>query len=433
MLLSHADALLYEADSGFSVLRDAYIGIIGDTIRCIGADRPKEEYGAEKDLSGKLVMPGLYNAHTHTPMTLLRGVGSGLPLDRWLNEAVFPVEGRLTAEDIRAGTRLALMELLASGVVSFSDMYYQTEITAEEVLSCGVKANLNSPILGFDPDEPYESSGRIKQSLAFFREFHGAGNGRLAADFAIHAEYTNNAAHVRRYAEDCLTAGARMHLHLSETRKEHEACKEKYGKTPAEWFAALGAFDCPASAAHCVWAEDGDIAIFKEKGVSCVHNPSSNMKLGSGFMPVRKLLAAGVNVALGTDGAASNNNLNLFEEMHLASLIHKGRALDSTALPPADVLLMATRNGALSQGREYCGLLKEGYRADLIAIDMQRPHLVPALDIPALLVYSAQASDVVLTMADGKILYENGRYMTLDAERTIYDAKKAAERLYGGR
>ncbi len=431
MLLSHADVLRYDAQTGFAVLRDAYIGIAGDTIRYIGTIRPREAYGAEKNLSGKLVLPGLYNAHTHTPMTLLRGVGSNLPLDRWLNEAIFPLEARLTAEDIHTGTRLALMELLASGVVSFSDMYYQTEITAEEVLSCGIKANLNSPILGFDPDEPYECNGRIKQSLAFFRNYNGAGNGRLVADFAIHAEYTNNAAHVRRYAVDCAALGARMHLHLSETKREHEACKQKYGKTPAEWFASLGVFESPASAAHCVWVEDGDIAIFREKGVSCVHNPSSNMKLGSGFMPVLKLLDQNINVALGTDGAASNNNLNLFEEMHLAALLHKGHALDATVLSPEDVLLIATRNGALAQGRKDCGLLQEGYKADLIAIDLQRPHLIPALDIPALLVYSAQASDVCMTMADGRILYENGQYLTLDAERTMYDVKQASKRIYG--
>ncbi len=433
MLLSHADILRHDPNNGFSVLKDGYVGILGDTIRYIGTERPPEDYGEEKALSGKLLMPGLYNAHTHTPMTLLRGVGSGLPLDRWLNEAIFPMEAKLTAEDIRAGTRLALMELLASGVVSFSDMYYQTERTAEEVLACGIKANLNSPILCFDPDEPYERNVRVRQSLAFFRDYNGAGNGRLVADFSIHAEYTNNAAYVRRYAEDCAAYGARMHLHLSETKREHAACKEKYGKTPAAWFADLGVFDCPTAAAHCVWVEDGDIALFREKQVSCVHNPASNMKLGSGLMPVNKLLASGVNVALGTDGAASNNNLNMFEEMHLAALLHKGHALDATVLSLEDVLLMATRNGALAQGRAGCGLLQEGYKADLIAIDLDRPHLVPALDIPALLVYSAQASDVCLTMTDGRILYENGQYLTLDAERTMYDAKNAAERLYGRR
>ncbi len=432
MLLSHADALLYNEGSGFTVLRDAYIGILSDTIRYIGADSPKEDYGTEKNLSGKLVLPGLYNAHTHTPMTLLRGVGSNLPLDRWLNEAIFPIENRLTAEDIRIGFRLALLELLASGVVSFSDMYLQTEVIGEEVLACGIKANLNCAILLFDEKEEYEKNALVRESLAFFKRYNGTGNGRLIADFGIHAEYTNHASHVRRYTEDCLKMGARMHLHLSETKREHEACKEKYGKTPAEWFASLGVFEIPTSAAHCVWAEDGDIAIFKEKGVNCVHNPSSNMKLGSGFMPVQKLLDAGVNVALGTDGAASNNNLNLFEEMHLAALIHKGHTLDATALSPSDVLLMATRNGALAQGRKNCGLLKEGYKADLIAIDMQRPHLIPAFDIPALLVYSAQASDVVLTMADGRILYENGQYLTLDADRTLHDAKKVTEQLYGG-
>jgi len=221
-----------------------------------------------------------------------------------------------------------------------------------------------------------------------------------------------------------------MHLHLSETAKEHEACKGRYGKTPAQWFLDLGVLDSPVIAAHCVAVEPADIDILTRQGVSCVHNPSSNMKLGSGFMPLQTMLERGINVAIGTDGAASNNNLNLFEEIHLASLIHKGYTGDPTIIRPDDLLLMATRNGARAQGRTDCGELAVGKKADLIAIDLQKPHLMPSHDLTALLVYSAQASDVVMTMVDGKILYEHGTYMNIDLDSVLNDLDESMARLF---
>ena len=428
MLLSHADILLHDGD--WSVLRGGYIGIEGDTIRYIGAKRPMQDFGPEKDLSNCLVMAGLYNTHTHTPMTLLRGVGSGLPLHRWLHEAIFPVEARLTEQDIRVGTQLALMEMLASGVVSFTDMYDFAHITAQEVVNAGVKANLNRPLLGFNQSEPYEKNEHAIASLRFYEECNGMGGGRVIADFAIHAEYTSFEAIVRPYAEDCLRVNARMHLHLSETRKEHEECKARHGKTPTQWFCDLGVFENPTTAAHCVMVEPGDIALLKEKDVTCVHNPTSNMKLGSGFMPARALLDAGVNVALGTDGAASNNNLNMFEEIHLAALLHCGYEQNPLAISVSDILLMATKNGAKAQGRMDCGELAVRKKADIIAVNLNAPHMMPAHDLPALLVYSAQAADVCMTMVDGKILYENGEFLTIDRERIQHDLKTAVSHLF---
>ena len=222
-----------------------------------------------------------------------------------------------------------------------------------------------------------------------------------------------------------------MHLHLSETEKEQRECLEKYGKTPAQWFRDLGTFDSPAYAAHCVAVTEGDLEILLEKGVSVVHNPTSNMKLGSGFAPVQRMLDLGVNVALGTDGAASNNNLNLMEELHLAAVIHNGYHRDPTLLKPARLLAMATRNGARLQGREDTGSLETGKKADIIALDLDRPHLYPNLDTMALAVYAAQGSDVVMTMVDGRILYENGEFLTLDKDRILHGARAAVKRLYG--
>ena len=205
---------------------------------------------------------------------------------------------------------------------------------------------------------------------------------------------------------------------------------EKYKKTPTEWFASLGAFDASAFAAHCVTVTDSDIDILKNYGVSVVHNPTSNMKLGSGFAPIRQLLDNGINVALGTDGAASNNNLNMFEEMHLTAVVHNGLSRCATELSAGDIIKTATVNGAKVQRREKSGSLSVGNRADIIALSLASPHMQPCLDAVALTVYSAQSSDVCMTMCDGKILYENGEFLTLDKERIMFDVKKSVDRLY---
>ncbi|OQA14006.1 MAG: 5-methylthioadenosine/S-adenosylhomocysteine deaminase [Firmicutes bacterium ADurb.Bin356] len=429
LLLKNADLLLFE--DGVKILKCGYLGIDGNRISYIGIEPPKETYSAQKDMTGHLLMPGIYNMHTHASMTLLRGLGSGLPLDKWLHDVIFPVEARLTAEDISVGTRLAMLEMLASGIVSFSDMYDNPDITADEVLKAGMRANLNRPLLVLSQTEDYEANWRVQKSRRFFSEYNGAGNGKIVADFGIHAEYTSQASHVQRYAEECLQAGAIMHLHLSETSKEHEACKARYNKTPTEWFYDLGVFENPTVAAHCVKLEERDIELLCEKGVVCVHNPTSNMKLGSGFMPIKKLIKAGLMLTLGTDGAASNNNLNMFEEMHLAAIIHNGFSEDPELIKPEDILLMATKNGAAAQARPDCGELAIGNKADIIAVKTDAPHLLPCHGIPALLVYSCQASDVSMTMVDGVILYENGVYHTLDVEKIKYDTERAISRQFG--
>ena len=415
-----------------SVIPCGYLGVRGKNISYIGAVCPQEEYAVRRNMTGKLLIPGFYNMHTHTPMTLLRGVGSGLPLDRWLNEAIFPVEAQLRDEDYSCGSRLAMMEMLSSGTVSFTDMYDGPEITAEEVLSAGMKANLCCFIVGFDPSAPYESNEKAMKSPEFFRRYNGRGDGRLRVDFSIHAEYTNFDSLAAAYAAECKKAGAGMHIHLSETRKEHEECRQRHGGlTPTQWFAEMGVLDNPTIAAHCVWVDDRDMEILKEKNVTCVHNPSSNMKLGSGFMPLRKLLDRGINVCIGTDGAASNNNLNMVEEIHLSSLIHNGFHMDPTYVRPAELIRMATLNGAAGQRRERAGALREGWAADIAAVDLDAPHLLPCLDVPALITYSMQSSDVVMTMADGQILYENGEFLTIDAEKTRADVLASAKRLFG--
>lgn len=428
LLLKNADILL-RGDDGWRTLR-GFVGTDGDTIDYLGAQCPQTDYDEEKDMTGKLILPGLINCHSHIAMTLMRGVGSGLTLHEWLFDRIFPIEDRLTPEDVAAASRLALLELIAGGTTSFSDMYFFPRETAKAVAEAGMRANLNRCVQCFDENQRVADNPQIPESLAFYRDWNGAENGRIRIDFSLHAEYTCKDHVARAYSDLAAQHGARMHIHLSETQREVDECIARHGITPVQWFEKMGTFAVPTNAAHCVAVSAEDIALLRRYGVTAVHNPTSNLKLGSGFAPVRALLDVGVNVALGTDGAASNNNLNMFEEMHLAAIMHCGYHQDPTAVRADEVLDMATVNGARAQGRDDVGELAVGKKADLIAIDLDRPHLYPNFDAPALLVASAQASDVCLTMVDGRILYENGEFKTLDRERVMFDAKRAVERLY---
>ena len=429
LLLKNCDILAADG-GGYRWLKNAYLGIDGSVIDYIGESRPTAPYDREKDMSGRLLAPGLINCHGHTAMTLLRGVGSDLPLQEWLFEKMMPIEDQFTARDIQVGNALALLEMISTGTTSYSDMYFHADTAVENAVAAGIKANLCRPNQCFNPEETYAQNTRAQESIQLFKDCNGMADGRVLIDFSIHAEYTNFPHIVEAYSADCKALGGRMHIHLSETKKEHDECVAKYGKTPARWFNDLGTFDSPTFAAHCVWVTEEDMALMREKGVSPVHNPTSNMKLGSGFAPIPRMLELGLNVALGTDGAASNNNLNMMEEMHLAAVLHNGFTHDPTLMKPTQVLNMATRNGARLQGRSDTGSLEVGKKADIIAIDLTRPHLFPNVDPLALMTYSAQGSDVVMTMVDGRILYENGEFLTLDADRILHAAKTCVDRLY---
>lgn len=384
---------------------------------------PKETRAAEtRDLRGALVMPGLVNAHGHTAMTLVRGLGCGLPLKRWLEEAIFPVEARMTPRDIEAGVTWGVMEMLAGGTTCVADMYDFPDAGGEAFERAGFKANICRVGLGF-------IDGRLEDCIAFTRGWNAGRRARTVADICIHSEYLTNEGFCRELAAANREFRRPLHVHVSETRQEHEECIARHGKTPIAYLADSGIFDFGGYAAHCVWATDDDFSIMRDLGVTLVHNPSSNMKLGSGFARVAAAMAAGVNVALGTDGCASNDNLDMFEEMHLAALLHKGAAQDPTVLPAGDVMDMATVNAARALGRPDAGRIEPGCRADLCVVDLDRPHLAPALDIPNLIVYSAKSQDVVMTVVDGEILYDHGEFTSIYAERARFDFLSAVRRI----
>ena len=376
------------------------------------------------DCKGNLLLPGFYNAHCHAAMTLFRGYGEDLPLQRWLEERIFPAEDRLTHESVLVASRYAIAEMIRCGVVSFSDMYMFEDATAEAVLESGIKANLSRCIVSFDPTADMTKDFRLKESLELAERYHNADGGRLKIDLSLHAEYTNvphACEYVGKVAKD---RGLLMQLHLSETEKEHNECIQRHGKTPARFFADLGVFDTPTLAAHCVWVTDEDIAIMAEKKVTAVHNPISNLKLGSGVMPIRRMLDAGVQVAIGTDGVASNNRLDVLRDYQTAAILHKGIARDPAIVTARELWQIATRNGALAQGRTDCGKIVVGSAADLILLDRNALHNVPNYDDYAMLAYSASSEDIRMTMVDGRILYQNGEYTLIDEERLRYDFGK---------
>ncbi len=387
--------------------------------------------GAEVvDAKGNLLIPGFYNAHTHAAMTLFRGYGEDLPLQRWLEERIFPAEDRLNYENVTVATRLAIAEMLKGGIVSFSDMYMFEDAVAEVVLETGMKANLSRALVSFSPDANIATDNRFAEAKALVEKYQNADDERVKVDFSLHAEYTNLPHYIAQVGDYTAANNLRMHLHVSETEKEHNECIARHGKTPTKLFYDLGALNTPTLAAHCVWVSDEDIAIMAEKGVSAVHNPISNLKLGSGVMPLNKMLNAGVNVCFGTDGVASNNRLDVLREMQTAAILHKGVLLNPTATTASQMPKIATRNGALAQGREDCGEIRIGARADLVLIDRTSVHNIPCFDDYAMLCYSAERSDVLLTMVDGRILYQNGTYTLIDEERLRYDAQKVFDHYF---
>ncbi len=409
-------------------LDNAYLVVKGNTVTYIGKER-QEGCDEEKDMSNHILLSGFVNDHTHTAMVLMRGLGSGLPLQKWL-ERMWTIEDKMKEEDIRVGMELALLEMIRGGTTSFSDMYLLPFSVVDIIGESGIKANIAKCLTCFNPDQDYKTFKEALDSKRLFDEYNNSYDERLKIDFSIHAEYTINENIVRHYSEDALKRGARISLHLSETAKETRECILKYGKTPAKWFSDLGVFNNRVVAAHCVHLTDDDISILKNNNVTVAHNPTSNLKLGSGVAPVPRLIKEGVNVSLGTDGAASNNNLNMMEEMHIASIIHNGVEENPTALQSSDAILMATENGAISQGRFNTGVLEVGKRADIIALSLSSPHSHPVLDPIALVTYALEESDVTLNMVDGKILYEDGEYKTLDKERIYRDVEKRVAYLY---
>ena len=412
------NAKLLSGETVFVLTDGAYITYVGDT-------EPESRVDRVIDCTNKLLMPGLYNCHTHAAMTLFRGYGEDMPLDRWLHEKIFPAEELLTSRAVYNASMLAVAEMIRGGTVSFSDMYFFCEDTARAVEETGIKANISRSISSFDPDIDMSRDYRFAEAKALYSEWNNAASGRIKIDISLHSEYTNVERACVAVGEYAASLGANMHIHMSETESEHEECKARHGGlTPVAYFEQCGCFEAPVTAAHCVWIEDGDIEILARHGATAVYNPVSNLKLGSGVMPLAKLLDAGVNVALGTDGTASNNTVDIFKEMHVGAIVQKGFTRDLSRIGAGDLIRAATEAGARAQGRADCGAVKAGMRADIILVDLCALNNIPYYDLRYTAVYSANSSNVTMTMVDGKILYENGEFTTIDTEKLIHDMRE---------
>ena len=414
-------------DGAHTVLPGAFVAVEGNKISFAGAERPQGDFERVIDGHGGILMPGLINAHTHVPMTAMRGYGDGHDLHDWLNNFIFPVEGKWDDRALRSCADLGLMEMIAGGTTCLVDMYMRMPIVGQAVADAGISANLGCGGTFFGETFSPDTCTDCRNQTQLYEAWHGYDDGRIRVDASLHAEYTSAPGlweWTARFARD---HGLNMHVHISETKKEHEECKARRGGlTPIQVLDRHGVWDGVRSyAAHCVWTEPGDWAIMARKHVSAVHNPVSNLKLGSGVAPILGLRKAGVNVALGTDGVSSNNTTDMFEDMKIAAILQNGVHCDPLALTAWDALEFATVNGAKALGRDT-GCIAVGKDADLILLDGDAPNLIPCHDAANNIAYAAHGCNVVLNMCRGNVIYEKGQFLTIDAEKTLREVRDYA-------
>ncbi|MDI9617904.1 amidohydrolase family protein [Methanothermobacter sp.] len=400
--------------------------IEGNTIEEVSDNLSPGDADTVIDGHGKLLVPGLVNTHTHLSMTLFRGMADDLPLDRWLNEHIWPAEAHLNGEYCHAGALLGCVEMIRSGTTTFNDMYFYMDDVARAVDEAGLRCVLSHGMIDLGDDD--KRRAEIRESLRIIRECHGMADGRIKVALGPHSPYTCSEELLRETARLADEHGLGIHIHVSETENEVREVSEAHGMSPVEYLDSTGVLGPETVAAHCVWLSENEMEILSERGVKVSHNPSSNMKLASGTSPVPELMERGVNVSIGTDGAASNNNLDMFEEMKTASLLQKVRLHDPTALPAMDVFRMATVNGAEALGIKS-GLIEEGMLADLVVLNTRRPHLTPWRNPASHLVYSASGADVDTVICDGRILLLEDKLKVLDEEYVMELAEGAAEEL----
>lgn len=409
-------------------ITQGYMLIEGDTITYIGEKRPEGVEGAESfDGKGLLFMPGLVNTHGHAAMSLLRGYGDDMALQSWLQDKMWPMEAKYTGADVYAGTALSVLEMLKGGTTTFLDMYDYMDQVAKVVEESGIRGVLTRGVIGLCPPDVQQQ--KLDEAVSFAREWHGKANGRITAVISPHSPYTCPPDYIEKFVQAAHDLDLPMHTHMSETIAEVEQNVRDYGVRPVQHLLNLGMFSRPTLLAHAVHLTDEEIEILAAHNVAVSHNPGSNLKLASGVARVPKLLEAGVTVSLGTDGPASNNNLDMFEEVRLAALIHKGVSGDPTAVPALEAFKMGTEYGARSVHLNNTGKLAAGMKADFIALNTEQAHFLPRTDFISHIVYAAGPKDVEHVWIDGKQIIKHGACLTLDEERVRYEAQAAFEGL----
>lgn len=421
----------------FDIIEDAAIHVEESRITYVGPAAAAPPFEGAETVGGEhmVALPGLVNTHTHAAMTLLRGYADDMTLEAWLQTRIWPFEMRLEADDVYWGTLLAICEMLRGGTTCFADMYHFYPRGTEAAIEAGARAAPAAVIIGVFP----EPMRQIRNGIAFVREFAGAGDGRITPFLSPHSLYTCDQEHWRAVLEGARELNVPVHTHVAETRREVADVKAAWGTPPVETLHAIGALQGPLLAAHCVYLADHEIELITANRnangttLRVAHNPTSNLKLASGFAPIHRYLNADITVGVGPDGTASNNTLDLWKEMRLAALLQKTITGDPTTVPARQALLMATAEGARALDlHDQIGSLETGKKADIIIVDFDKPHLHPLYNVVSHLVYAATAADVDTVLVDGRVLLRNGELTTLELPRITAEVGKRVRRLVGG-
>lgn len=378
------------------------------------------------DGKGMLALPGLVNTHTHVAMTLFRSYADDLALMDWLQNMIWPAEAHLDDDIVYWGSMLAFAEMIRGGTTAFCDMYMFMDSCAQAAEAAGIRGNIARGLAGVTPN----GMKALEENVELYRKWNNGADGRIRVMLGPHAPYTCPPDYLKKVRDTAEQYGIPIHIHLSETKGEVDTCREKFGVTPIALMNQIGLFDVPALAAHCVHVTEDDIAIMAEKQVRVAHNPGSNLKLASGIAPVPAMRKAGIVVGLGTDGASSNNKLDMFAEMRLAALIHKAASLDPFAIKAEEALQMGTKDGAMCLGYDDLGELKEGYLADLILVDRSGWHWKPRFNSISLAIYAGNSMDVDTVMVNGKVLMRHKELLTIDTEKLDYEVQRVTDKLY---
>lgn len=405
----------------FNIIENGEVWTDGDKICYVGESKENDAvFEREIDLNGNLLMPSFKNAHTHSAMTFARSYCDDMPLQEWLYNKIFPLEALLTGDDVAALSKVAFLEYLSGGISACFDMYYFPENMAKASVETGFRTVMCGAVNNFKESVPL-----LEEYYKKYNSYHDL----ISYQLGFHAEYTTDEKIMKGIAKLAEKYKAPVYMHSSETMEETQACINSKNKTPTELFDKLGLFNYGGGAFHSVWLCNEDMEIYKKRGVWAVINSGSNCKLASGVARVEDMLNKGINLAIGTDGPSSNNALDMFREMYLTCVLQKIKNKDASSMNANEVLKMATVGSARCMGLNDCDIIQQGKKADLIVIDLKKPSIQPIHDITKNLVYSASKDCIKLTMVNGKILYENGDFPTLDIEKIYYEADCVTKRI----
>lgn len=419
------NAYVLTMDETERIYKDGCVLIENDKIAYVGHEIgcPNHDDAKIIDAKQNVVMPGLINAHTHLPMTIFKGYGEGLPLQGWLEDKIWPAEAKLNDEIVYWASLLGLCEMAETGTTCFLDMYYFYDAVFKAMEQSNYRGVFARAVMDING-----AGDRLEDTIECYDKFHGKGNVEVA--MSAHAEYTCSTGLLEEITKIAKEKDTLLHIHVSETKQEHMDCIGRHGLTPIQFFDKIGVTDVPIAAAHCVYVTEKDMEIMSEKNISVLSCPQSNLKLGSGIAPVKRMIDNGVNVSIGTDGSSSNNNLDMIEETMLLSLLQRGILKDVNAMTELEALSYATKSGAIAIGKEKSlGQLKKGYLADIIMIDTNNIRFTPKNDIVSCIINSGSGRDVCMTMIGGKIVYEDGEVLFADVDEVRRKVQEYADEI----